>query len=245
MKKTRLTRLIAVGVLSALIASAVTGCRFGFASDPDDPNEVEVAEPIDTSVDTFEYDPSLSGTTITLLNSKAEIQNALVEMGAEFEKKSGVHVEVMPVTDGDSPYTKVVSLYNSGNPPTMSILDTTDVIALAEEKAADLSDEPWLAEAEGYVTEINGKVYSFPLCIEGRGLIYNQAVIEAALGEPFDPSSIRTLDDFAALLDRGQKRRGLPEKERRQRNRSGVVFALCLCAVFGLTWLAVHLFQAG
>ena len=38
MKKTRLTRLIAVGVLSALIASAVTGCRFGFASDPDDPN---------------------------------------------------------------------------------------------------------------------------------------------------------------------------------------------------------------
>ena len=137
MKKTRLTRLIAVGVLSALIASAVTGCRFGFASDPDDPNEVEVAEPIDTSVDTFEYDPSLSGTTITLLNSKAEIQNALVEMGAEFEKKSGVHVEVMPVTDGDSPYTKVVSLYNSGNPPTMSILDTTDVIALAEEKAAE------------------------------------------------------------------------------------------------------------
>ena len=202
MKKTRLTRLIAVGVLAALITSAVTGCRFGFASDPDDPNEVEVKEPIDTSVDTFEYDPSLSGTTITLLNSKAEIQNALVEMGAEYEKKSGVHVEVMPVTDGDSPYTKVVSLYNSGNPPTMSILDTTDVIALAQEKAADLSDEPWLAEAEGYLTEIDGKVYSFPLCIEGRGLIYNQTVIETALGEPFDPSSIRTLDDFVALLDR-------------------------------------------
>ncbi len=137
---------------AALIAAAVSGVRFGFASNPDDPNEVDEAEPIDTSVDTFQYDPSLEGTTITLLNSKAEIQNALVEMSAEFEKKSGVHVEVMPVTDGDSPYTKVVSLYNSGNPPTMSILDTTDVIALAEDKAADLSNEPWLAEAEGYVT---------------------------------------------------------------------------------------------
>lgn len=44
---------------------------------------------------------------------------------------------------------------------------------------------------------------------------------------------------------RGQQRHGLPEKERRQRNRSGAVFALCLCAVFGLAWLAVHLFQAG
>lgn len=50
---------------------------------------------------------------------------------------------------------------------------------------------------------------------------------------------------FAALLNKGQQRHGLPEKERRQRNRSGAVFALCLCAVFGLAWLAVHLFQAG
>ena len=50
---------------------------------------------------------------------------------------------------------------------------------------------------------------------------------------------------FAALLNKGQQRHGLPEKERRQRNRSGAVFALCLCAVFGLAWLAVPLFQAG
>lgn len=202
MKKAIVSVLIVVVALGALTAAAVSGVRFGFASNPDDPNQVDEAEPIDTSVDTFQYDPSLEGTSITLLNSKAEIQNALVEMSAEFEKKSGVHVEVMPVTDGDSPYTKVVSLYNSGNPPTMSILDTTDVIALAEEKAADLSNEAWLKEAEGYLTEVNGKVYSFPLCIEGRGIIYNKQVIEDTLGETFDPASIRTLDDFVALLDR-------------------------------------------
>ena len=142
MKKAIISIVVIVALLAALVSAAASGVRFGFASNPDDPNEVEVKEPIDTSVDTFEYDPSLSGTTITLLNSKAEIQNALVEMGAEYEKKSGVHVEVMPVTDGDSPYTKVVSLYNSGNPPTMSILDTTDVIALAQEKAADLWHAP-------------------------------------------------------------------------------------------------------
>lgn len=202
MKKAIVSVLIVVVALGALTAAAVSGVRFGFASNPDDPNQVDEAEPIDTSVDTFQYDPSLEGTSITLLNSKAEIQNALVEMSVEFEKKSGIHVEVMPVTDGDSPYTKVVSLYNSGNPPTMSILDTTDVIALAEEKAADLSNEAWLKEAEGYLTEVNGKVYSFPLCIEGRGIIYNKQVIEDTLGETFDPASIRTLDDFVALLDR-------------------------------------------
>ena len=202
MKKKILTKVIASVLMLVLTVTTLTGCRFGFASDPDDPNEVEEEIPIDTSVDSFEYDDGLSGTDITLLNSKAEIQVALEEMGKAFEEKSGIHVEVMPVTDGDSPYTKVVSLYNSGNPPTLSILDTTDVIALAEEKAADLTNESWTKEAKEYLTEVNGKVYSFPLCIEGRGLIYNKAVIDEALGEEFDPSSIKTLDDFVELLDK-------------------------------------------
>ena len=201
MKRKALAR-ICLGLSLTLPATSLTGCTFGFASDPDDPNEVVQEEPIDTSVDTFQYDTSLRGTSITLLNSKAEIQVALEKMSAEYESRSGVHVEVMPVTDGDSPYTKVVSLYNSGNPPTLSILDTTDVIALAEEKAADLTEEPWTAEAEGYLTEVNGKVYSFPLCIEGRGIIYNRTVIEETLGESFDPASITTLADFTRLLDR-------------------------------------------
>lgn len=110
-------------------------------------------------------------------------------------------MEVMPVTDGDSPYTKVVSLYNSGNPPTLSILDTTDVIALAEEKAEDLTAEPWTAEAEEYLTRVNDKVYSLPLCIEGRGIIYHKAVIEDTLGREFDPASIKTLSDFKGILE--------------------------------------------
>ena len=201
MRKKVMARIASSVLAAVLMMTMLTGCRFGFASDPDDPNEEEKKVPIDTSADTFEYDTSLSGTNITLLNTKAEIQVALEEMGAEYEKKSGVHVEVMPVSD-DSPYTKMISLYNSGNPPTIAILDTTDVIALAEEKAADLTEEKWIAEAEGYTTELNGKIYSFPLCIEGRGIIYNKAVIEKTLGEDFDPASVTTLDEFQALLDK-------------------------------------------
>ena len=200
--KRNVAKLAASGLSVVLMTTMLTGCRFGFASDPDDPNEEVKEEPIDTSVDTFSYDSSLNGTKITLLNSKAEIQVALEKMGDIFEEKSGVHVEVMPVTDGDSPYTKVVSLYNSGNPPTLSILDTTDVIALAEEKGEDLTSETWTEEAEEYLTKIDGKVYSFPLCIEGRGLIYNKKVIEDALGEEFVPEAITTLDEFKAMLDK-------------------------------------------
>ena len=161
MRKKFSARAAALGMSGVLLTSALTGCTFGFASDPDDPNAVKEEVPIDMTTDTFQYDTSLSGTSIVIMNTKAEIQTALEEIAKVFEEKAGVHIEIMPVTDGDSPYTKVVSLYNSGNPPTLSILDTTDVIALAEEKAADLSNEAWTGEAEEYLTKINGKVYSF------------------------------------------------------------------------------------
>ncbi len=199
--RNHMKRIAAAALAAVVAASALSGCRFGFASDPDDPNEVKETEPIDTSADTFAYDDSLAGTEITLLNSKAEIQTALEEMGRAFEEKSGVHVEVMPVTDGDSPYTKVVSLYNSGDAPTMAILDTTDVIALAREKALDLSQEPWTKEGKDYLTYVDGKVYSFPLCIEGRGIIYHKEVLDEVLGREFDPQSITTLSEFKALLE--------------------------------------------
>ncbi|MCI8418172.1 MAG: carbohydrate ABC transporter substrate-binding protein [Lachnospiraceae bacterium] len=198
----KMMRFLTLLFMSVFVVTALTGCRFGFASDPDDPNAVTEQVPIDTSVDTFPYDSGLAGTDIVLLNTKAEIQVALEEMAQVFEERSGVHVEVMPVMDGESPYTKVVSLYNSGNPPTLSILDTTDVIALAQEKAEELGGEAWTAEAEEYLTKVDGVVYSFPLCIEGRGIIYNKAVIENALKEEFDPSAVKTQEDFVTLLDR-------------------------------------------
>ena len=85
MKSKAVARILASALTGALAVTSLTGCTFGFASDPDDPNEVEEEVSIDTSIDTFEYDSSLSGTSITLLNSKAEIQTALEEMSKIFE----------------------------------------------------------------------------------------------------------------------------------------------------------------
>ena len=99
MREKRWKKIAALGLTAVLAASSLTGCRFGFASDPDDENAVEKEVPIDTSVDTFDYDDSLNGTQITLLNSKAEIQTALEKMSRIFEEKAGVHIEVMPVTE--------------------------------------------------------------------------------------------------------------------------------------------------
>ena len=86
MKRKISGKVIVSALTAALLTTSLTGCTFGFASDPDDPNEVVEEVPIDTSVDSFQYDSSLSGTSITLLNSKAEIQVALEKMSAAYEE---------------------------------------------------------------------------------------------------------------------------------------------------------------
>lgn len=111
-------------------------------------------------------------------------------------------VAVQACGTGESPYTKVTSAYNSGTAPTMAILDTTDVVALAEQYALDLPSEDWTKECIDQLTNVNGKVYSFPFCIEGRGLIYNKTTIENTLGEEFDPATINSYDALKELLEK-------------------------------------------
>ena len=143
----------------------------------------------------------LAGTKITFLNSKGEIQAAMEEVAEAFQEETGIEVEIMACGAGEVPYTKVTTAYNAGSAPTMAMLDTTDIVALAEEYAIDLSGEKWVSECENSVYKMNDKVYSFPFCIEGRGLIYNKTAIEDTLGRDFDPSTINSYDTFKALLE--------------------------------------------
>lgn len=142
-----------------------------------------------------------SNVSITFFHSKGEIHAALEEVAKVYEEQTGVHIEVQVAGSGESPYTKITTAYNAGTPPTIAMLDTTDIVALGESKALDLSDEAWVSEMEGYLTYIDGKVYSFPFCIEGRGIIYNKSVIEQTLGTSFDPSSITSYDALKELLE--------------------------------------------
>lgn len=147
----------------------------------------------------------LAGTKISFLNSKGEIQTALEDMAEAFGEETGIEVEVQACGAGESPYTKITSAYNSGTAPTMAMLDTTDIVALAQEYAVDLSGEDWVKECENQLTKIDGKVYSFPFCVEGRGLIYNKKAIEDTLGKEFDPSTINSYDALKSLLEELRK----------------------------------------
>jgi len=135
---------------------------------------------------------------ITIFNSKMEIQDQLLEMAEKYEKETGVHVEVYYSSDTVSAH--LATRYASNNPYTLSMVDAKDIYSLAEEHAADLSDEEWVKDTK-YAIDIGGKTYGFPVCVEARGIIYNADAIEKITGKKFDPEQYKTLKAFKGLIE--------------------------------------------
>lgn len=193
----------AVLLTAAMAAGLLAGCGGSSSKAPETTKEGASKTEGSTAAGTTAAGTAAAeaAKSISFLNSKGEIQTALEDMAAAFEAKTGTKVDILACGAGEVPYTKITSMYNSGTAPTMAMLDTTDIVALAEEYALDLSDQAWIAECEDSVMKVNGKVYSFPFCIEGRGIIYNQKAIEDTLGHAFDASTINSLDSFKAVLE--------------------------------------------
>ena len=150
---------------------------------------------------------SLSGTayaakdvTLTIFNSKMEIQSQLEEMADEYmDSHKGVEVEVY--YSSDTVAAHMSTKYASKDPYVLSMVDAKDIYSLGPDHAIDLSGEPWVAETTQAIS-VDGKVLGFPVCVEARGVLYNADAIEAATGEPFDPTAIKTTEDFQALIDK-------------------------------------------
>ncbi|MFA9375968.1 MAG: ABC transporter substrate-binding protein [Lachnotalea sp.] len=197
--KVKMKKFVTLLSVTSLTVGLLAGCGSKAQEDATETTTEEITETTEAT-DTNES-TDLSGVQISFLNSKGEIQSALEEMATRFEAETGIAVDIMACGAGEVPYTKITSAYNSGTAPTMAMLDGTDIVALAEEYALDLSSEDWISECESQVTKINGTVYSFPFCIEGRGLIYNKTAIEKTLGTDFDPTTINSYDALNSLLE--------------------------------------------
>lgn len=179
------TKVLTV-VLAASLAASLTAC--GSSTDGNDAPAGASPEKKDST-----------GVSITIFNSKSEVQGQFEEMAAEYSEKSGVDVEVY--YSSDTVAAHLATRYSANDPYTLSMVDAKDIYSLAEEYAIDLSDQEWVKNTD-YAISVNDKVVGFPVCVEARGLIYNADAIEAITGETFEPSDYATLDAFQGLLDK-------------------------------------------
>ena len=139
-----------------------------------------------------------TGVSITIFNTKSEIQSQFEEMAAKYSEEKGVNVEVY--YSSDTVAAHMATKYSANDPYTIAMVDAKDIYSLGPEHALDLSDQEWVGNTD-YAISIDGKVLGFPVCVEARGVLYNADAIKAITGTDFDPASVATLDDFKACLD--------------------------------------------
>ncbi len=178
MKKKLLALLLAVAMIGTLVA-----CGGGKASDGGDKKASSGDE-----------------VTLTIFNSKSEIQSQFEEMATEYsDSHEGVKVEVY--YSSDTVAAHMATKYSSKEPYALAMVDAKDIYSLGADHALDLSDEKWVENTE-YAIGLEDKVLGFPVCVEARGLMYNADAIKNITGEDFDPASIATTEDFDALCQK-------------------------------------------
>ena len=135
--------------------------------------------------------------SITIFNSKMEIQSQFEEM-AEKYAEDGINIEFY--YSNDTVAAHLATKYSSGDPYTLAMVDAKDVYSLAKDHAIDMSDQEWVKNTN-YAIGIDDQINGFPMCVEARGLIYNADAIEAITGETFNPEDYKTLDSFKELIE--------------------------------------------
>lgn len=137
--------------------------------------------------------------SITIFNSKMEIQSQFEEKAAEYAEETGVNIEVY--YSNDTVAAHLATKYSSGDPYTLAMVDAKDIYSLAADHAIDMSDQDWVKNTN-YAIGIDDQINGFPMCVEARGLIYNADAIEAITGETFNPEDYKTLDSFKELIEK-------------------------------------------
>ena len=194
-------KVVAAVLTMAMAGSLLAGCGSSSSDDSSSKSETTTTDESGSSDSTASAREDFSGVSITMLNTKSEIESQLEAAAEQWGELTGAKLEVYTIGSG-TPSQEVSARYAAKNAPTLIMCDPQDVASICEEKGVDLSDESWAANGgtQYGITGNDGKLYSFPFCIEGRGMIYNKTAIEDTLGEDWDPASVTNMDDFEALL---------------------------------------------
>jgi len=208
MKKTGILLL----VLALMVVSILVGC----ASAPQEPAVEEPAVQEPAAEEPAAEEPAAEEPAaeepaaeeqinITFMNTKGEIAAQLEQVASVFSAEKGnISLEIIPVAAGRSPFETLTVLYNAGNAPTLSMIDSGDFPRL-KENFLPLNDEQWMAdiiEGSTIASTFEGVNYGFPFTIEGFGLIYNREVLNRAFGGEFDPASITTRTALAEAFSK-------------------------------------------
>ena len=108
-------------VVCAAMALSMVACS---TQNPEEPVAQTAGEQVADS-------SKAGGASISIFNSKPEIQTQFEDMAKEYEEKNGVHVEVYNADTDTTVASQIATRYASHDPYTLTMVDPKDIYAIA------------------------------------------------------------------------------------------------------------------
>ncbi len=196
MKRKIIATMLATVTSLTMVLSGCGGSESAdTASDTTEDTQAEETEVAEESGDSAD---SGAGTTIRLVNNKAEIDTGLHSLVEKYESETGVKVEIDTIGGGQDTQAVLKNYYQADNMPDIFIFEGDTQYETWKDVLVDLTGEAWTEDTEAeYVN--GGKVYGFPTTTEAIGLAYNASILEKA---GIDPTSITGPESMRAAFEK-------------------------------------------
>ena len=193
MKKRFITKFLSCALVATMVMS-LAACGSGTNKSDDTATETPKGESEKTTISLY--------TTIPGKDTEFE---ALCD---EF-MEANPDITVNYIAYDSSEKQKWMTLYASGEAPTVSVMDPVDIQENKENMLAyDSASDTWMDKIDSAYLDVfkseDGKIYGIPNSVQAMGILYNKTTIEKATGEEFDPSTIKSTGDLEALCEKIQ-----------------------------------------
>ncbi len=166
-------------------------------------------------------------TTVTMMQLKVEIKDALDNYAAKYSAAHpGVTVSVETLGGGADFGGAIKAKIQAGQMPDIFVIEGQGQYNVFKDYIADLSDQPWVKDTD-LAFKQNGKVYGFPVSIEGYGLAYNADILKKAGVDPASLTTRAAYEKAFAKIDGMKKALGLD-----------AVVAMAASVSGGMWWVA-------
>jgi raffinose/stachyose/melibiose transport system substrate-binding protein len=189
-------RLSVFMLLTVMLVSVLSACGDGNNKEN---TASEQASPSKKAVESPAASPVKKDVKIKVFQFKVEIREALERMAQEYEKETGVKVEIETHGGGEDYSALLKAALAAGEEP--EIFNSSGLAGFDPyvDRAVDLSNETWakdLVEASKGQISRDGKLLGMPMNLEAYGFTYNKDLFAKA-GITDLP---QTLDEFEAMV---------------------------------------------
>ena len=166
--------------------------------------------------------------SVTLIQNKPEIDAQLQAYAAAWSERTGIKATMKSV-GGSSSITLGQQLradYAAGDMPDIFIIAGIEDYKEWENVILDLSGEKWVSETS-VAFKVDGKVYGFPVAVEGWGMAYNSDMLKKA---GIDPATLVNYDGYKKAF----------EKLDSMKTELGINSVVSMAASSEMGWVTAH-----